>query len=240
MPYTHPSPGHPVLGFAHRGGPSGDHEANTLAAFQRSLSLGVDGLETDIGLTADGVPVLVHPHVVPWNRLQVSNFTRAELPIHVPSLHDLYEQCGTNFDLSLDMAAPAAAAAVVETAELFGALDRLWLTYWKLPVLEEWRRRWPDLRLVYPTIPLGRFPRLMERLEGIGVDAVNVHLRFCTPRLVAHAHRRGRLIFAWGIRADKQLKRVQAQRVDGVYCDDVPGMVAALSTAVLPDPGGRR
>jgi hypothetical protein len=55
--------------------------------------------------------------------------------------------------------------------------DRLWLTYWHLPVLAAWRRRWPQVRLVYPTLFLGsahRSTALLDRLAAIDVDAVNV------------------------------------------------------------------
>lgn len=38
---------------------------NTLAAFERALAVGVTTLELDIGLTADGVPVIVHDVFLP-------------------------------------------------------------------------------------------------------------------------------------------------------------------------------
>jgi len=45
--------------FAHRGGCALAPE-NTLAAFENGLRLGADGLELDVRLSADGVPVVVH------------------------------------------------------------------------------------------------------------------------------------------------------------------------------------
>ena len=52
----------PVLAFdlqAHRGG-RGLAPENTLAAFSQAVALGVDTLELDVGLTADGVVVISH------------------------------------------------------------------------------------------------------------------------------------------------------------------------------------
>ena len=50
---------------AHRGG-RGLLPENTLPAFEHALSLGVDTLELDIGVTADGVVVITHdPHLNP-------------------------------------------------------------------------------------------------------------------------------------------------------------------------------
>jgi glycerophosphoryl diester phosphodiesterase len=45
--------------FAHRGGGALAPE-NTLAAFDMGLRVGADGLELDVHLSADGVPVVVH------------------------------------------------------------------------------------------------------------------------------------------------------------------------------------
>lgn len=46
-----------VLG--HRGIPV-LHSKNTIKSFLTALRYGADGLETDVRLTADGVPVLIH------------------------------------------------------------------------------------------------------------------------------------------------------------------------------------
>ena len=47
------------LVFAHRGGAKLAPE-NTLAAFDRGLGLGADGIECDVHLSLDGVPVVIH------------------------------------------------------------------------------------------------------------------------------------------------------------------------------------
>lgn len=59
------SPSHPVaslggpLVFAHRGG-SALRPENTLAAFDHGVSLGADGVEFDVRLSSDGVPMVHH------------------------------------------------------------------------------------------------------------------------------------------------------------------------------------
>ena len=52
----------PIL-FAHRGG-CADAPENTLEAFSHSVALGVTGLESDVWLSADGIPVLSHDNKV--------------------------------------------------------------------------------------------------------------------------------------------------------------------------------
>src|SRR5512134_3880205 len=48
-----------VLNFAHRGARKQAPE-NTLPAFRRAAQLGADGLELDVHLSADGIPVVIH------------------------------------------------------------------------------------------------------------------------------------------------------------------------------------
>ncbi|HEX8032056.1 MAG TPA: glycerophosphodiester phosphodiesterase [Vicinamibacterales bacterium] len=51
------------LVFAHRGGARLAPE-NTMPAFAKGLSFGADGLELDVQLSADGVPVVIHDHML--------------------------------------------------------------------------------------------------------------------------------------------------------------------------------
>jgi glycerophosphoryl diester phosphodiesterase len=48
-----------VSAIAHRGG-SALRPENTRAAFEHALALGVDGLECDVHLSRDGIPVVIH------------------------------------------------------------------------------------------------------------------------------------------------------------------------------------
>src|SRR5881227_3982847 len=94
----------PPIAFAHRGA-SADAPANTLEAFRLGLRLGATGLESDVWLTVDGVPVLDHDGRVRHRvrRKPIASLTRRELPPHIPALADLYAECGGDYELSLDL-----------------------------------------------------------------------------------------------------------------------------------------
>src|SRR4051812_49965538 len=93
----------PPIGFAHRGARAHAPE-NTLESFRTALAMGATGLESDVWLSADGVAVLDHDGVVKGTvrRRPISGVDRSRLPAHVPTLADLYAECGTDFELSLD------------------------------------------------------------------------------------------------------------------------------------------
>ena len=229
VPDVSDAPPRGPIGFAHRGGATRRADQNTLVAFRRAIALGATGIESDVSLTADGVPVLVHPGLRRILGRRTSQARRAELPVHVPSLEEVYRECGA-IDVALDMAAPDAVDEVVAIARRHGDPARLWLTYWRVPVLAEWRRRYPDVRLVFPTLLLrsGSAADRLAALRHAGVDALNIHRRWCSAARVDLVHEAGLLMFAWGARRGAAAARVLRTGADGVFCDDTPGLVAAL------------
>ena len=111
--------------FAHRGGRAHGPD-NTLATFQNALAQGATGLETDAWLTADGCVVLDHDGVLraaKESKKPIADVRRDQLPAHIPTLSELYDACGTNFDLAVDVRRPNVAAAIID------ALSRLDLSF---------------------------------------------------------------------------------------------------------------
>ncbi|MFM8714015.1 MAG: glycerophosphodiester phosphodiesterase, partial [Actinomycetota bacterium] len=79
----------PVL-FAHRGARAHEEE-NTMPAFLLAARLGATGLESDVWLTHDGVPVLDHEGVVGGRlrRRAIAEVVSGDLPPHIPRLSQL-------------------------------------------------------------------------------------------------------------------------------------------------------
>jgi glycerophosphoryl diester phosphodiesterase len=219
------------LGFAHRGGALTRSDQNTLPAFAASVRQGATALESDVSLTADGVPVLSHPRIRDRLGRSIGSTRRRDLRPSIPSLEDLYRECGGALDLALDITTPNAVAAVVSVARRRGDPTRLWLTYWRLATMAAWRVRYPDVKLVFPTmLPLRTRAddRGLARLSGAGVDAVNLYHRVCSARRVERIHAQGMLAFSWGPRTGAAAARTLRTGADGVFCDDTAGMVSAV------------
>lgn len=224
----------PPIAFAHRGARAHAPE-NTAEAFHLALRLGATGLESDVWLTADGVPVLDHDGVVGGRlrRSPIGRVTRATLPASMLSLPELYDQCGTGSQLSLDIKDPAAIEAVVTAAVDAGreALAGLWICHPDLALLAGWRARWPELKLVHST-RIARLERGPERhaaeLADIGIRAVNFHFRDWTGGHIALYHRFDRLAFAWDLQFERVLAETLDAGIDGVFSDHVDLMVTAV------------
>jgi glycerophosphoryl diester phosphodiesterase len=223
----------PPIGFAHRGARAHAPE-NTLEAFRLALKLGATGLESDVWLTADGVPVLDHDGVAGrgLRRRRLSGLRRDQLPPSIPTLAELYEDCGADYELSLDVKDPEAVHAVLAVAASAGATERLWLCDGVVDRLESWRALDERVHLVDST----RIRRIADgperraaRLAAGGVDAINLHASDWTAGLTTLFHRFERLAFAWDAQQAHTLGLVLDMGVDAVYSDHVDRMVAALS-----------
>jgi glycerophosphoryl diester phosphodiesterase len=235
VPTRLPSLRTPPIGFAHRGARAHAPE-NTLEAFRLAVRLGATGLESDVWLTADGEAVLDHDGVVRvgLRKRPISSFDRADLPAHIPTLQELYDEVGTGLDLSLDVKDPAAFERVVEVAGRSAALERLWLCHHRWSQVAEWRQACPEVRLVDSTF-LGHMPdgperRAAELAEG-GVDAVNLHHSEWTGGLAALFHRFGVLCFGWDAQHERVLDQLLDAGLDAVYSDHVDRLVDALARA---------
>ena len=225
----------PPIGFAHRGARDRAPE-NTIEAFRVALELGATGLESDVWLTADGVLVLDHDGVVRIGRRRrsIAACSSEDLPEHVPTLRALFEHCGSDFHLSLDLKHAGIGAAVIElVASAAGSrLDRLWLCADTIDELVDLRHVSSDVRLVHTTrlSRLGDGPeRAAAVLAEVGVDAINLHYTDWTGGLVALFHRFERFAFGWDLQYDHVLHPAVRMGLDGVYSDHVDVMMEVLA-----------
>ena len=212
------------LGFAHRGASAHARE-NTLQAFRLALAMGASGLESDVWLTADGVPVLHHGGRL--RRRPIGDLPAAELPAWLPSLADLYDACGTDLDLSLDLKDGRSAEAALAVARAAGHdLSRLWLCGGVAGPLA-WRELDPGVRLV-SSVPRRDVTAQLPRLRAGGVDAVNLRRRGWTRDLVEAVHAAGLLVFGWDAQSTRRIRALLDLGCDAVYSDHVDRLVRVL------------
>ncbi|WP_195210213.1 glycerophosphodiester phosphodiesterase [Actinomarinicola tropica] len=240
MPTRLPSLRTPPIGFAHRGARAHAPE-NTLEAFRLARRLGATGLESDVWLTADGEAVLDHDGMFGSllrfrRRTRILDVRRAELPSHIPTLAELYEACGSDLEVSLDVKDPAAVPRVLEVARAAGdvALGRLWLCHDDLDLLSSWRALDGRVRLVDST-RLARIKEGPERraatLAARDIDAINMHHADWTGGLTTLFHRFDRYAFAWDAQFERVIRDVVAMGIDGVFSDHVDVLMESIDAA---------
>lgn len=226
------SPAGQIIAFAHRGARA-ERPENTVEAFSRALELGANGLESDAWLTADGEVVLDHDGVVGplWHRRAISATDRSDLPVHIPTLAELYRACGTDFELSIDVKDPAALLPLVEVARAAGASTRLWLCHHDWRPMAAWRRLVPECHLVESSNLAWMREGLAARVSALsaaGLDALNLHRSQWDSGAVREVHAVGLKAFGWDAQTPEDLAGLLDAGVDGVYSDHVDRMVSAL------------
>lgn len=244
----------PPIGFAHRGARIHERE-NTAEAFALAIRLGATGLESDVWLSRDGVPVLDHDGAL-RRRLRratpISEVAAVDLPAHMLTVDGLFALTPPTVAISLDVKDAAAIEPVLDAAvaaeESMGhpLIDRLWLCSPDLTALAAWTSRWPDVRWVHSTRKAGIDggpERHAARLAEIGVDAVNMHFSDWTGGLCTLYHRFGVFAFGWDAQHDRMLDELLRMGIDAVYSDHVDRMVDALrrrwpsGPSTVPDAG---
>jgi glycerophosphoryl diester phosphodiesterase len=191
-----------------------DAPENSLEAFRKALARGATGLESDVWLDPAGNPVLHHgpPH------------KERTPPL---ALAELFRECGTSFDLSLDMRGTGTASRTVAVAREAGFdLSRLWLCGGAGSCVT-WRELDPRLRLVtdmrWRDALLHSEPT-MQAIAAQGIDALNLRHGRWTRTLVQRAHAVGLLVFAWDVQTRWGLRRSLRLGVDAIYSDH-PGLL---------------
>jgi glycerophosphoryl diester phosphodiesterase len=232
------------IAFGHRGARAHAPE-NTLAGFELALKLGATGLESDVWITADGVPVLDHDGVVkrPLGRnRQIGEMRRAALPEHIPSVAELIDRCGTDYELSLDLKDAQSGQVVIDVVKecAAGMVERLWLCgpQWEglLPL------RGQGAKLVEST-RLSRMKEGPERraanLRENGINAMNMHHTDWNGGMVALFHRFDRVAFGWDMQEPHILEAAFRMGLDGVYSDWVDRMIEVYKAEIGQPPSLR-
>jgi glycerophosphoryl diester phosphodiesterase len=221
-----------MIGFAHRGAPGAGVRENTLEAFTHALTRGALALESDVWLTSDAVPVLIHDGFIRTGlrRRAIATLAAAELPGWLPSLAALYESTDVRFDLSLDIKDPHAGAAVTQVARSHGSEDRLWMCGSAAQV-SEWRELPSAAHLVVSTtLRTGRqlFEHRIEEAAQAGAAALNLRASQWSAAYVQRCHDLGMLALAWDVQQRATLASMKAFGCDAIFSDSLP-LLAATS-----------
>jgi glycerophosphoryl diester phosphodiesterase len=116
---------------------------NTLDAFEAAVKMGVDGIETDLRLTADGQLILFHDRLAPDSRL-VSEVSRDELRRmvgHDVPLAETALQHWPQILWNLEIKTPTALNASLDLIARFKQTHRLLVSSFWHPVVEETARQ---------------------------------------------------------------------------------------------------
>jgi glycerophosphoryl diester phosphodiesterase len=171
---------------AHRGGPAPGHPENAIATFARTLSLAPATLEVDVGVTADGVLVLMHDDTLDrtttcegelaaqdWADLAecrlVDNDGRTT-SFAIPTLEEALAWADGKTILRLDVKQSVAYEDVVDAVRAAGAEERVAVITYNVGGAARLARLAPELVVNATVSGLAELEELHER--GVEVEQI--------------------------------------------------------------------
>ena len=196
---------------------------NTLEAFGRAVEIGADGIETDVRLSHDGLPVLFHDRVAPDGR-EVAGLTAAELSAvagyPVPTL----PQALARWDRILwnvEVKTPAALGVTLEVLEALPPGRRLLVSSFWHPLVAACARRGFEGGLLLASRPVDdeAFFALFPADERIRTAVWDYEI--LDPDLASRAAERGIRTWVYGVHTPAEHRRCVELGLDGVITDRV-------------------
>jgi glycerophosphoryl diester phosphodiesterase len=218
-----------------------DVPENTIAAFERALSMGVDGIETDVCLSVDGEAMLFHDRLTLDGR-KVSTLSRGDLstivgyPIpNLSELERLIERSGKNILWNLEVKEPDALDQTLTLMNRQSDSARFLLSsFWHPTVLDAARRASVDCGLLVCHRPIlfRDLPRWL--LEHRNLRTVVWDYERLDAALVSEAAACGLRNFVYGVVTVNDHRDAAAWGVDGIITDR-PEFASSLNSRGASD-----
>ena len=212
---------------AHRGAKALAPE-NSILAFTTAAELGVHAIETDVRLTADGLPAIIHDPTLTrthGHKAQVSATSMADLQaLGVPSLSIMLDDFAADFDVIIDLKEKSRglAEAVGRVVAESGRAERCYVTGSDLSLLRRAQALADGLRLSW-TIGARHgtlTPAAVVEASVVGVSELAVHASEVSAELVSQAGSLGIDVRAYGIRTPMVARELVALGCTTLTLDD--------------------
>ena len=221
---------------------------NTLPAFRQSILYGADGFETDVHLTADGIPVICHNYEVDktsdgkgeitsmllddLKRLDFgSSFHHSYKGTKIPTLEEFLTLCEkANLSiLNIEIKPPknhdySVVAKTLEAVKAHGLYDKLIISSFDSDALVYAKDVDETCRTGYLYCPnklyaVKYFKHAVEAAKSMGADAIHPHKYYITKEYVEKAHEAGLMVNPWTINTEKEIRHCLDCGVDSVITD---------------------
>lgn len=230
---------------------------NTLPAFEKSMEIGVDGFETDIHLTGDGIPVVCHNYTIDETsdgKGEVKSMTLEELRDYdfgswfhdkfngtkIPTLEEFLTLCETaDIEImNIEIKPPldgnmAIVGKTIEAVKAHGLFGKLLISSFSAEVLVECKKIDPNCKTGFLYAPNKKHYYLtmlfgyVEYAKKIKADYLHPHFLSVNKRYVRRLHENGIGINVWTVDKPETARKMLECGVDGIITND-PIMVKDL------------
>jgi glycerophosphoryl diester phosphodiesterase len=210
-----------MLVLSHRGYHATVSE-NTIEAFEQAVAMGVDGIETDIRLSADGKAILFHDRISPDGR-EVAALSRQELSdvagYVVPTVEEALEKF-PGVLWNLEIKSPDAVQTAKTIVAHFADSRRILITSFWHDVVEEFRNSTSvECGILLAQRPFNDFTvrQLLPKTKNI--ETIVWDFDMLDPNLIRSAREHGIRNFVYGAGTVKEHLHLFEIGVDGIITD---------------------
>ncbi len=205
------------VNYAHRGASEYAPE-NTMMAFYLGMYMGANGIETDVRLTKDGVPVLFHDRAL--ERVSDAEGAIAELTYEelssvlikknglvdkIPTLTDFLDKFAFRpITLAIELKGTGGARPVADILRRYNISHKVVVTSFKLDQLKEFKEYAPEFKMGYLTSEVS--DELLAQLRELRIDEICPEAKTVDREAVKKWHYMGFNVRAWGV-ADTELMK---------------------------------
>jgi glycerophosphoryl diester phosphodiesterase len=242
--------------IGHRGASAVAPE-NTTAAFREALAVGADGIEFDVRLTRDGVPVVIHdstlrrtgslPHRVAdltWGEVSkidvgswfAGTFANQTVP-SLAELFTLFQSNNSKLYLEMKCDSPAEqrplAEACVKAIDEHSLRSRVVVECFQLSALKILKEIDPNIKTVALFEPSFTNPsllsdqRIINQAMDVGAAALALHHRLARESLVQKAKTTELHVAVWTVDDPAWIERAQAIGIDALITNNPATMIRA-------------
>lgn len=219
-----------------------------MAAFQAAYEAGADGVELDVHLTADGVPVVIHNARVDAttdgrglvNELTLDQVRRLDAGSHfgpsfrgepVPTLEEVLATFGDRLLINIELKPQTRATgdlegAVADLVSRYGLPERVWASSFKPYSLARLRQIAPEVPcgLLYSPLNLGT----LWLVPFTPFEALHPESSLVAEWFVRLAHRVRRRVVVWTVDDPNRADQLARWGVDGIITNDPGALREAL------------
>jgi glycerophosphoryl diester phosphodiesterase len=219
-----------TLVIAHRGA-SAEKPENTLAAFRRALALKADGIELDVQVTADGVPVVFHDASL--RRLtgragRIPNLTWRELKRlrvagtePIPRLAEVLALARGQVLVQIELKRGTFVAPVVRAIRQVRAARWVILSSFETPLVRMAGKLAPKIPRLLISEKRGGAKEHLRRMAAAGAGGLSLDYKAVRSRaMVAAIHAGGGTLWCWTVNDATVARRLAGWGVDALVGDN--------------------
>lgn len=226
--------------IGHRGA-SAIAPENTMAAFREAIAAGSDGIEFDVRLTRDGLPVIIHDNTLRRTTglsNRIADLTLSELDrldVGVPSLEQLFALFEENelwLFLEMKVDSPSEHAPLAEACckliNEYSFKKRLFIECFDLRALQVVKKVDPEIKtaaLFQPSFSVSD-QRIIDEAKAIGASALALHHRLAREPLVQKARDAGLHVAVWTVDDPAWIAHARTMGIEALISNDPAAMLA--------------